>query len=62
MNPGAAPDAAWAALAPATHVLVHERAWADDRGTAIHAWLASRGASVIAERDGAKLWHLRNSQ
>ena len=61
-NPLADPDAAWAALAPATHVVVHGRAWNDDRGTAIGAWLASRGASLIAERDGAKLWHLRRSR
>jgi len=62
VNPLADPDAAWAALAPATHVIVHGRAWNDDRGTAIGAWLASRGASVIAEHDGAKVWHLRRSQ
>jgi hypothetical protein len=62
VNPQAAPDAAWAALAPATHVVVHGRAWDDDRGTAIGDWLAGRGARVIAERDGAKLWHLPSSR
>ena len=62
VNPLTDPEAAWAALAPATHVVVHGRAWNDDRGTAIGAWLASRGASLIAERDGAKLWHLRRSR
>ncbi len=61
-NPLAQADAAWAALAPATHVVVHARAWSDERGTAIGAWLASRGAVVIAAHDGAKLWHLRRSQ
>jgi hypothetical protein len=62
VNPLADADAAWAALAPATHVVVHGRAWEDDRGTAIGAWLASRGAWLIAEREGAKLWHLPKSR
>jgi hypothetical protein len=62
VNPLADPDAAWAALAPATHAIVHSRAWDDGRGTAIGAWLARHGAVVIAERDGAKLWHLRRSR
>ena len=62
VNPLADADAAWTALAPATHVVVHGRAWDDDRGSAIGAWLAGRGAWLIAERDGAKLWHLPRSR
>lgn len=61
-DPLADPEAAWAALAPATHVVVHTGAWSDDRGAAIGRWLAGRGARPIAERDGAKLWHLPRSR
>lgn len=56
--PRADPDAAWAALAPATHVVVHEQAWRDDTGTRVRAWLEARGARVVANVDGAWLYEL----
>lgn len=52
------PDAAWAALAPATHVLVHADAWRDDTGAQVQAWLERRGARVVARVDGATLYGL----
>lgn len=52
------PDAAWAALAPATHVLVHDGAWRDDTGTRVRAWLEARGARVVASVEGAWLYEL----
>ena len=61
-NPAASPGAAWAALTPATHVVVHTGAWDDAQGAAIGEWLARGGARVIAERDGAVLWHLPRSR
>ncbi len=61
-DPSADWDRAWSALSPATHVVVHGQAFDRQRGQAIGTWLASRGAWMIAERDGAQLWHLRRSQ
>lgn len=52
------PDAAWTALAPATHVLVHDGGWRDDTGTGVRAWLDARGARVVASADGAWLYAL----
>lgn len=52
------PDAAWAALAPASHVLVHADAWRDDTGTRVRAWLDAHGARVVANVDGAWLYAL----
>lgn len=57
-NPLANPEAAWAALAPATHVLVHASAWNDGRGATIDAWLQSHGARVMATSSDAVLWQL----
>ena len=56
--PLAAPDVSWAALSPATHVLVHADAWRDDTGAQVRAWLESRGARVVASVDGAWLYAL----
>ena len=58
-TPLAAGDASWAALAPATHVIVHTAVWHDDTGSRIRAWLESRGARPIAHADGAWLYELR---
>jgi hypothetical protein len=52
------PEAAWTALAPATHVLVHAGAWRDDTGAGVRAWLDGRGARVVASADGAWLYEL----
>lgn len=54
-DPLQSPAAAADALNGATHVVVHERAWNDDTGQRIEAWLESVGAVVVAEDDGAKL-------
>lgn len=54
-DPLAAPVRASEALSGATHVIVHERAWADDTGLRIEAWLESLGAVGVAEADGARL-------
>ena len=56
--PLAAPDVSWAALSPATHVLVHADAWRDDTGAQVRAWLETRGARVVATVDGAWLYAL----
>ncbi|MGD9905375.1 MAG: hypothetical protein AB7U83_18050 [Vicinamibacterales bacterium] len=52
------PDAAWAALAPATHALVHADAWAPAEAHSVQRWLAERGARQIAAENGAILWAL----
>lgn len=51
-------DASWTALAPATHVLVHDTAWRDGTGAGVRAWLDARGARVVASADGAWLYEL----
>jgi len=57
-SPLSSPDAAWTALAPATHVVVHSPAWRDDTGTQLRDWLESRGARAVANADGAWLYEL----
>ncbi|MEZ5291264.1 MAG: hypothetical protein R2745_09285 [Vicinamibacterales bacterium] len=57
-DPLAEPDRAWDALAPATHVIVHPAAWADDTGARIRMWLEARGATVTVRADGAWLYAL----
>ncbi len=59
-DPLASPAAASEALGGATHVVVHERAWKDDTGLKIEAWLESLGAVVVAEDDGVKLLALES--
>lgn len=51
-------DATWAALAPATHAVVHSGAWSDDTGRRLGAWLESRGARLASDVDGARLYVL----
>jgi len=51
--------AAWNALAPATHAVVHVAAWRDDTGRRVAAWLESRGARLVGDAgDGARLYEL----
>lgn len=58
-SPLSDPDAAWAALAPASHAVVHTTAWRDDTGARLRAWLESRGARVVvADIDGAWIYAL----
>ena len=52
------PQASAQALGGATHILVHSRAWRDDTGARLGAWLQEFGASPIAEADGAALFEL----
>lgn len=56
-DPLRAPDEAWAALSPATHVVVHAGAW-ESGGTAVRAWLSGRGATLVGEHADATLWRL----
>jgi len=52
-------EAAWNALAPATHAVVHAAAWRDDTGRRIADWLESHGARLVAAPgDGALLYEL----
>ena len=52
------PARAAAAVAGATHAIVHRRAWTDETGRRIGAWLESFGARLIAELDGATVYEL----
>jgi len=51
-------DAAWTALAPATHAVVHGEAWAPAQADSVQRWLADRGARQLAADRGATLWEL----
>lgn len=53
------PDRAWAVLqrsAPASHIVVHERYYAGDRGPQVSAWLRRHGAREIAAFDGDRVF------
>jgi hypothetical protein len=50
--------AAWAALAPATHAVVHEEAWAPAEADAVRRWLVEGGAQPLGAAGGATLWRL----
>ncbi len=52
------PARAAAAVAAASHAVVHPQAWTDDTGAVIAAWLVSLGAQAIAEADGAALYQM----
>ncbi|MFN2447198.1 MAG: hypothetical protein ABR606_16650 [Vicinamibacterales bacterium] len=54
------PAAALEALAPATHVIVHEGAWTDGEGSRLVAWLESVGAAPVLTVEGAHLLALRD--
>jgi len=56
--PLADPDAAWQALATASHVIVHSAAWPDDTGARVTAWLEGHGAHELVEVEGARLYAL----
>jgi hypothetical protein len=47
-----------AALADATHAIVHKAAWTDGTGNDIAAWLEQQGARSTGEVDGAVLYEL----
>jgi hypothetical protein len=57
-HPLAQPDAAWTALAGATHAIVHTAAWPDDSGDRISQWLQQRGAREVGGFDGARAFEL----
>jgi hypothetical protein len=52
------PIEAWAALAGATHAIVHAAAWPDGTGDRIARWLQDAGARELAGADGARLFQL----
>lgn len=54
------PDLAWQDLAAsgATHAVVHETAFLGDEGARLSAWLEARGARLLAELDGDRLFEL----
>jgi hypothetical protein len=52
------PEGSAQAIGGATHVIVHQRAWADDTGVKVGAWLQQFGATPLFEADGAVLYEL----
>jgi hypothetical protein len=58
-QPLAQPDAAWEALAGATHAIVHAGAWPDNTGQRIARWLRDHGAREAGVFDGARVFELR---
>ena len=57
-QPARDPPRAVAAIAGATHAIVHPAAWPNDTGKVIRGWLDSLGATLIAEVDGAAVYEL----
>ena len=60
-HPLDSPDLAWKGLLEdgATHAVVHESLYKDDEGAAIGRWLAERGATLVSDTDGDKVYALR---
>jgi len=60
-HPADSPDLAWKGLLEdgATHAVVHESLYKDDEGAAIGRWLAERGATLVSDTDGDKVFALR---
>jgi hypothetical protein len=52
------PDRAWRALAPATHVMVHDAAWSAPQAESVRAWLDGHGAQLVAADGGSRLWRV----
>jgi hypothetical protein len=54
------PDRAWAALmsSSATHVVVHEASYADDKGAEVSGWLRRYRAPEVASFDGDRIFAL----
>jgi len=59
-----APDEAWRAVAEsgATHLVVHEAAYAAGRGQLISTWAAARGARPLGRFEGDRLFELPRSK
>jgi hypothetical protein len=55
------PDASWDTLlrAGATHAVVHGAYYLDDEGERIAAWLVSKGARLLRDVDGDKVFQLK---
>jgi hypothetical protein len=55
------PDASWQALmrSGATHAVVHGPYYRDDEGERIGRWLAEKGAKLVAEFDGDRVFQLK---
>ncbi len=60
-HPLDSPDLAWKGLLEdgATHAVVHESLYKDDEGAAIGRWLAERGAKLVSESDGDRVFQLK---
>jgi hypothetical protein len=58
-QPSADQAAAWEALAPATHAIVHTEAWPDDTGAHVARWLEAHGARQAGAFNGALVYVLR---
>jgi hypothetical protein len=52
------PERAAPALAGATHVIVHRRAWTDDTGTKIAGWLESLGGRIVGGSSDALIFEM----
>lgn len=57
-DPMANLDLTWLALAPATHVVVHDAGFDDDTGARLRTWLGSKGGRELVHADGAWLYAL----
>ena len=60
-HPLDSPDLAWQRLLEdgATHAVVHEGLYKNDEGRAIGMWLVERGARLVSETDGDRVFQLR---
>lgn len=56
------PERAAPALAGASHVIVHRRAWTDDTGTRIATWLESLGGRVVAGSGDALIFEMESTE
>lgn len=60
-DPPVDPESAWAAMAGATHAIVHTGAWHDDTGHRIRGWLEAAGARPLVGITGDWLYDLRGA-
>lgn len=58
VNPLRDPEQSLRAIAGATHVIVHGRAWSDDTGVKIARWLESIGGHVVPTSGDALLYQI----
>jgi hypothetical protein len=60
-RPLSAPELAWQSVreSGATHAVVHESLYLNGEGRAVSRWMADRGATLISEFDGDRVFALR---